>query len=286
MSWLHRIMIGLVFPLVVAGALAVALLATVALGDPILAITFGGAGLVSGLLWWLVLAQRIPPTRGRARFRVHTLHGQPVLYADWSLRVATPAVLFTTTLGLGGMALIGVGLATQSITLLIGVVVTLHPAHVAFRALDGQAHRGHIALSPTWVEIQTWNKGVRLPWSEVDYMGLARPPQAPTNRCSLILNSTAEDSAVVCWHETIQRCPDPFDRIVRMAVISAEHCGIELHTLLAVLGHYWQHPDHRDELGTEAAVSRVREHLLVMPAWHHQLQHSSDVTLLPEERHD
>lgn len=218
------------------------------------------AGPVLGLLAWLVLVRRIdsgmravvvvPPDEVRhieRRLRLDE-SGHGGLGFRYSRPLTWYLVLVAVAWSVPGWALLARG---DLVLALIAGLVFLVPLITVLRR---GFRRGVLVLTPELVLHRTWGFDQWAPWREAAF-GWSRDPGVPKG--SLVLWPRAPDQSKryryrVRWPSIVAR------RITPLPALTTGYFGAHPVVVGDTMVFYGLNPELRGELGTEAAVDRVR----------------------------
>ena len=245
---------------------------TAATGDGFMAALMGVFALYLGPAIPYALVTRAPARRPNPqRFHLgHTRSGEPAAVAPTSTVKVAVAVMMVAISALVAVALLLLTLRGGPLPLLLAMLAGALPAATCVRALRGRLHRGHVAFSPSEIEVQTWTSGVTAPWSEIAGIRVSDQTRNPVFVHLLLDTTDNADSAVRTWHPASrmwQNALPTWDPRLRVITISVEHTGIHRELLLNVLAHYWHRPTQRGELASHAGLQRLQQHQLEPPTY-------------------
>lgn len=219
----------------------------------------------------LVLRYR-PRRDDRRQFTLgHTREGEAALFAPAPRGKAAVSLGFTVISALVALGFVALSLAGGGLgMLLLAAAAGALPVAVLVTALRGRLHRGYLALSPTGIELQSWQEGVYVPWAEMAEVCQTNRKRHPLHVLVMLDTTEPTDSAVRTWHPAarmMRTTLPPFEPTTRIATITVESAGVQVDVLMALLWHYWTQPEQRGELATHAGLQRLIQHQLDSPVW-------------------
>lgn len=265
---------GLVVATVFLGLVCVAFIVFAwfahAIGDVFMAGLMGVFGVYLAVALPYGLVTRWPARRPNPElFRTgHARTGEPCLIAPTPPAKVAVALAATIVSALAAVALVLLAGLGGPVPLLLGVLVGSLPVAVLVRTWRRRLHRGHVAVAPSGLELQTWTEGVAVPWDEIAEIRVSNRKRNPTFVMLLLDERADADSAVRTWHPASRmwRTALPaWDPAHRVATITVEHVGLHLDMLLALLWRYWNDSHRRGELATPTALHRLQRHQFDQP---------------------
>lgn len=208
-----------------------------------LAVVWGGLHL--GAVAWCLQFKLRPYARSTSTVDL----AGPALVIPYRSRPGTWTTSAVPVLVAGGLVVAGVGARLgDPDAVLSGVVTAAAGLFVVAVALLARRRRFGLYLTPHDVALRTWLRTARLGWDEVNQVYASHNP---------------EDSWFARGGEGPQieiHAPRVVQPTMQGGGITVTAGQLTAAPALAfwVVEHYFRHPEHRHELGTDAAIERIR----------------------------
>lgn len=263
---------SMIFMVVVCVAFVGSSFFAAATGDGFMAALMGVFAVYLGFAIVYALVTRAPARRlNPQRFHLgHTRSGEPATVAPTPTGTVAVALMMVAISASVAVTLLLLTVPGGPLPLLLAMLTGALPAATCVRALRGRLHRGHLACSPSEIEVQTWTSGVAAPWSEIAGIRVSDRTRNPVFVQLLLDDRDDADSAVRTWHPAgrmWRNALPTWDPHLRVVTITVEHTGIHRELLLALLAHYWHRSTQRGELANHSGLQRLQQHQLAPPTY-------------------